>query len=237
MPLEGGEDDAALGRFVAVLDEKARHVPQRGASRPFAHRDETLIPHPYPGQNLGYAGAGLVMAQPADQLVGRAAELGVIDSALAELERKRFGALELVGEPGIGKTRLLAELSARADGEGHLVLSGSASELERELPFWVFVDALDEYLEALEPRRRGALDDELLADLAPIFPSLADGEEPAMGDQRYRVHRGVRQLLEALAATKPLVLLLDDVHWADPGSAELLGSGSSRSRRRSTCRA
>ena len=164
------------------------------------------------------------MAQPADQLVGRAAELGVIDSALAELERKRFGALELVGEPGIGKTRLLAELSARADGEGHLVLSGSASELERELPFWVFVDALDEYLEALEPRRRNALNEELIADLAGVFPSLADGVEPRGGDERYRVQRGVRQLLEALAVTKPLVLLLDDVHWADTASSELLGS-------------
>ncbi len=124
------------------------------------------------------------MAQPSEQLVGRAAELGAIDSALAGLERKRFGALELVGEPGIGKTRLLTELASRADAEGHLVLSGGASELDRELPFWVFIDALDEYLEALEPRRRGALDEELLADLAPIFPSLADGAEPATGDER-----------------------------------------------------
>ena len=164
------------------------------------------------------------MPQLAEQLIGRAAELGVIDHALADLERRSFGALELVGEPGIGKTRLLGEMAARADAQGHLVLAGSASELERELPFWIFVDALDEYLEALEPRRRGGLDEELLADLAAVFPSLADGAEPAKGDQRYRVHRGMRLLLEELAATKPLVLLLDDVHWADPASAELLGS-------------
>jgi DNA-binding NarL/FixJ family response regulator len=164
------------------------------------------------------------MPQLAEQLVGRSAELGVIDSALADLERRSFDALELVGEPGIGKTRLLGELGARADAQGHLVLSGSASELERELPFWIFVDALDEYLEALEPRRRGALDDALLADIAPVFPSLADVAEPPSGDERYRVHRGMRLLLEELAATKPLVLLLDDVHWADPASAELLGA-------------
>lgn len=164
------------------------------------------------------------MAQPAEQLVGRSAELGVIDSSLADLERRSFGALELVGEPGIGKTRLLGELASRADAKGHLVLSGSASELERDLPFWIFVDALDEYLEALEPRRMGALDEELIADLATVFPSLADGAEPAKGDERYRVHRGMRLLLEELAATKPLVLLLDDVHWADTASSELLGS-------------
>jgi len=164
------------------------------------------------------------MAQPAEQLVGRAAELGVIDSALAGLERRSFSALELAGEPGIGKTRLMSELAARADAKGHLVLSGSASELERELPFWVFVDALDEYLEAIEPRRRNALDDEVLADLGGVFPALADGAAAATGDERLRVHRGFRQLLEALAATKPLVLLLDDVHWADDASGEMLSA-------------
>ena len=164
------------------------------------------------------------MAQPAEQIVGRAAELGEIDEALAGLERRRFCALELVGEPGIGKTRLLSELASRADARGHLVLSGSASELERELPFWVFVDALDEYLEALEPRGRNALDEDVLRDLGGVFPALSDGAQPAQGDERMRVHRGFRQLLEGLAATKPLVLLLDDVHWADPASAELLGS-------------
>ena len=59
-------------------------------------------------------------------------------------------AVELVGEAGIGKTRLLRELAARAEQRGDLVLSGSASELERNLPFSVFVDALDEYVESLE---------------------------------------------------------------------------------------
>ena len=84
------------------------------------------------------------MALAVGQLVGRTDELGAIESALGGLERRSFGALELVGEPGIGKTRLLGELASRADAAGHLVLSGSASELERELPFWIFVDALDE---------------------------------------------------------------------------------------------
>jgi ATP/maltotriose-dependent transcriptional regulator MalT len=165
------------------------------------------------------------MAQPAEQLVGRAAELGVIDHTLADLERRRFGALELRGEPGMGKTRLLSELAGRGDALGHIVLSGSAAELETDLPFWVFVDALDEYLQALEQRRLDVLEAEALADLAAVFPALqssAPGGTQA-GD-RYRMHRAVRQLLEALAATKSLVLVLDDLHWADPASLELLGS-------------
>ena len=81
-----------------------------------------------------------------EHLVGRAETCGVLDAALSELDSGRSAALALVGEPGIGKTRLLAELAARADARGQLVLYGSASELERDLPFWVFVDALDEYV-------------------------------------------------------------------------------------------
>src|SRR5918994_2945306 len=165
------------------------------------------------------------MAQPADQLVGRAAELGVIDHALADLERRSFGALEFRGEPGMGKTRLLSELAARADALGHIVLSGSAAELETDLPFLVFVDALDEYLQALERRRLDALEPESLADLAAVFPAMqSSAPGAAQGGDRYRMHRAVRQLLEALAATKPIVLVLDDLHWADPASLELLGS-------------
>ena len=163
------------------------------------------------------------MALGSEQMVGRAAELGVIDDALDQQAAGRFVALQVVGEPGIGKTRLLTELGARAEERGHLALAGSASELEHELPFWVFVDALDDYLQGLEPRRLEALGDETLARLGNVFPSLATaGDE--VRDERYRTHKAVRRLLEHLSATKPLVLLFDDVHWADSGSVELLGS-------------
>ncbi len=169
---------------------------------------------------------GLAMTAVADQLVGRSAELGAIDQALADLERRSFAALEVRGEPGIGKTRLLAELEERADEAGHIVLSGSASELEGEVPFWVLLDALDEYLQSLEPRRLRSLEDDTLADLAQVFPSIPrpDNGGSAPGDARFRIHRAIRLLLEALSATKPLVLILDDLHWADPASVEALGS-------------
>jgi ATP/maltotriose-dependent transcriptional regulator MalT len=171
-------------------------------------------------------GRDTTMAQPAEQLVGRAAELGSLEDTLNGLSRGRAVALALVGEPGIGKTRLLAELAARAETGRRLVLSGSASELERELPFGIFVDALDEYVEGLEPRRLAALDDATRAELAHVFPSLdgsAAGDGAGLQHERYRTHRAVRRLLEALAQERPLVLVLDDLHWADSGSIELLG--------------
>ncbi len=154
------------------------------------------------------------MAQLADEIVGREGELRSFDAALAELERGRPAALEVEGEPGIGKTRLLAELGRVADERGFLVLTGSASELEVELPFWVFVDALSDHVP--EP-----LSDEL----ALVFPP--PGEAPrgtSLPDERHRAHHAVRELLGSLAARRPVVLALDDLHWADSGSLELLGA-------------
>lgn len=106
-------------------------------------------------------------------LVGRAGELASLEPILGELDRGCPGAIELAGEPGIGKTRLLREIAARAGARGHLVLSGAASEFEHDLPFSVFVDALDEYVAGLEPDRLALLDGTVQAELAHVFPSLS----------------------------------------------------------------
>ena len=167
------------------------------------------------------------MALPAEHLVGRTDELDALEHALGELERGLAGAIELVGEPGIGKTRLLRELARLADERRLLVLPGSASELEQDLPFSVFVDALDEYVQSLDPASLDGLDDDVRTELAYVLPSLsglAGEREAALQHERYRSHRAVRLLLEQLAATRPLVLVLDDVHWADAASVELLGA-------------
>jgi ATP/maltotriose-dependent transcriptional regulator MalT len=162
-----------------------------------------------------------------EHLVGRAGQIGALERMLGELDQGCPGAVMLVGEPGIGKTRLLREVATRAGARGHLVLSGAASEFEHELPFSVFVDALDKYLAGLQPGRLGALGGAVQAELAHIFPSLsalAVGHDVAPQHERYRSHRAVRALLEHLAPTLPLVLILDDFHWADSASAELLGA-------------
>ena len=167
------------------------------------------------------------MATVAEQLVGRAEEVAAIEGALAGLGSAEPAALVLLGEPGIGKTRMLAELADRADALGQIVLSGSASELESDLPFWVFVDALDEYVAGVDPRRLQSLDDDVRAELGRVLPSQSEfasaGDVP-LQDERYRTHRAVRDLLERLAATKPLTLILDDVHWADSASVELVSA-------------
>jgi ATP/maltotriose-dependent transcriptional regulator MalT len=161
------------------------------------------------------------MTLTAAQIVGRAAEVQALDELLAELSRGRAAALAIVGEPGIGKTRLLTELTSLADERGYLALTGSAAELETDLPFWVFVDALDDYLRGLEPRRLDALDTDARTQLAHVLPATGATGAPA---ERFRMHRAMRDLLEALAQPKPLVLVLDDLHWADAGSIDMLGA-------------
>ena len=167
------------------------------------------------------------MATVAEQLVGRAEEIGVIENAVSRLKLGGPDAIAVIGEPGIGKTRLLSELAGRGDESGCIVLSGSGSEFEQDLPFWVFVDALDEYVAGLDPRRLESLDEGVRGDLAGLFPSLSEYAGASTGapqDQRYRAHRAVGELVQRLAATKPLVLVLDDVHWADSASIDLLGA-------------
>jgi DNA-binding CsgD family transcriptional regulator len=169
-------------------------------------------------------------ARPArrpDTLVGRADELESLGQLLDGLDQGDALAVELLGEPGIGKTRMLSELANLAEQRGHLVLSGSASELERELPFSLFVDALDEYVESLDPELLAGLDEDVQAELAHVLPSLsslAAGRSVALQHERYRSHRAVRALLERITQAGPLLLVLDDLHWADSASAELLGA-------------
>ena len=103
------------------------------------------------------------MALLTDQFVGRAKELGTFAQVLGEVDQGIPSAIALIGEPGIGKTRFLAKFAHSADQNGRLILAGSASELERDLPFSVFVDALDEYLRGLGPDRLAVLDEDVRA--------------------------------------------------------------------------
>jgi len=167
------------------------------------------------------------MASGFEHLVGRGVELGALDAAVAAVDAGEPRIAAIVGEPGIGKTRLLAELRTRAEARGCTVLSGSASELEVDLPYWLFADALDDFVAGLDPRRLASLDTETRAELGHILPALADrAARPAVvpREERHRAHRALRELLERLATTRPLVSVFDDVHWADPASVELLAA-------------
>ncbi|MEU3554815.1 BTAD domain-containing putative transcriptional regulator [Streptomyces fragilis] len=165
-------------------------------------------------------------SQPQGHLVGRTVELTVLDGAIEDVLAGTPGVLEVVGDPGIGKTRLLNELCGRARQRGLVSLIGRSAEFDRA-PYSVFVDALDDHLgqvELLRPPQEGSSFGGF-ALLSTVFPALCDrlptGSEP-VAVERYWFHRAVRTLLETLSSDGGLVLCLDDLQWADDGTAELI---------------
>jgi ATP/maltotriose-dependent transcriptional regulator MalT len=167
------------------------------------------------------------MTGPPHALVGRDRELRELESLLAEARAgsPRFALLS--GEPGIGKTSLLDELASRGRSAGCLVLEGRATELERDFPFGLIVDALDGYLASLDARSFDRLAAEELGELASVFPALrslhAAGSGVRTAAERFRAYFAARELLERLAAPRPMLLALDDVQWSDATSIEFLG--------------
>jgi len=154
------------------------------------------------------------------RLVGRSAELALLEAALAEAASGRPSLAFVAGDSGIGKSRLLAELQARALHDGARVLSGEAVELgEGELPYGPVVAALrplaragDAALEAMSPAAR--------AELACLLPGLGaprDSSPGGVGAQA-QVFEALLELLDALSAEEPLLLALEDIHWADPST-------------------
>ncbi len=176
------------------------------------------------GDNLLPKGGGPAIEQV---LHGRDGELTALAELLDALGDDDDGglSLQLAGEPGIGKSRLLAELGRQARARGHLVFAGRAAEFEGELPFGLFTDAMDDWLRRLAGERLAQLVAEAGHELAIVLPAVdaVVAERPAeLQEERYRAYRAVRVLLATLARDTPVVLALDDLQWADPGSVELV---------------
>ena len=144
-------------------------------------------------------------------LVGRGPEL---DALLAELEHvladRSCRIVTIVGEPGVGKSRLAAELVSLA-GEGALVLEGRCLPYGSGITYWPLVEIV----------RDLDLDEILGADVAHgrILEAVGRAESRSRSDE---IYSAVRRLLEALAATQPVVVVLDDIQWAEPAFLDLV---------------
>ncbi|HEY9286691.1 MAG TPA: AAA family ATPase, partial [Candidatus Dormibacteraeota bacterium] len=170
-------------------------------------------------------------------LIGRDAELSLLEDALVAAHRGDGQAVLIAGDAGVGKTRLVNELKMRARRAGILVLSGSTSEAEMALPYLPFVEAIGNYLAGvdLEPIRLelGPGTCRQLSQILPQFElqtSLIDPGEP--NQAKVRLYEAMLALLRALAARQGMLLVLEDLHWADASSRELLEYIVRRIRRR-----
>jgi ATP/maltotriose-dependent transcriptional regulator MalT len=145
----------------------------------------------------------LVPARTTTRLVGRDAELAALVAALDDARDGRSRLVLVSGEAGVGKTRLVDELLHQAGGSV-LPLVGACVDLgDDALPFAPFASALREPMRA--------------AGVSGLVALAAGGS-----DDRRRLYEGVADLLESLSAEQPVVLVVEDLHWADRSTRELL---------------
>ncbi len=154
------------------------------------------------------------LARGRDVFVGRREERSRLFSLLDEAGRERLKVFLLKGESGVGKTRLLAELSNEARRRGCTVLEASAYEAEAGRPYGPWIDALRRLPREVVAEADGA-------GLSPLLPELGGSTD---GDpSRDRLFGAIVDLVANRARPQtPTVLLFDDIHWCDDASAELL---------------
>jgi DNA-binding CsgD family transcriptional regulator len=148
---------------------------------------------------------------------------------LATARRGLTQVVLLAGDPGIGKTHLIGHLAAEAASGGVLVLRGGASQAEGMPPYLPFLEALGQHIHGADPDELHRQTGRLAPVLATIFPELTSRVEslPASyalppEQARLRLYEAVGFFLAAIAAARPVLLVLDDLHWADPSSLDLL---------------
>ena len=165
----------------------------------------------------------------ADELVGRDAELKSLAAALDDADAGRGQAWFVVGESGIGKTRLVTAVAELAARRGFTTAVGQAYPVETGVPYAVFSDALLPVLRDIAPSALTLLTRGASAELAQLFPALDDGRRPASATSRgdpaemkARLLWNFTQFLSRFAAKRPVLLALENLQWADSASLEML---------------
>src|SRR5580765_5168335 len=161
-------------------------------------------------------------------LFGRQEEVGRLRELLDAAKRGHGRVASVVGEAGIGKTRLVTTLAGDALGRDFRVLIGRCHESDSILPFGPWVDACrtgavssdEEILGAMHPARR--------AELTRLLPEAGIAGLPPTSDSALPLFESMAELIERVAGHQPLVLVLEDVHWADEMSLRLLAYMSRR---------
>ena len=168
--------------------------------------------------------------RPRTALVGRSREVDLLTDALARVREERSPQLvTLVGEPGIGKSRLVSELFGAVEGKPDLVYwrQGRSLPYGEGVSFWALGEMVKAQAEILETDTVAAVEEKLRAAVASmenparlvrhLGPLVGVGGEVELGPEREEAFGAWRQFFEELADERPLVLVFEDLHWADDG--------------------
>ncbi len=211
-----GRGQVLVGDAVELLAQPGHRFVRRGGDGPELEWEEADVPLP----------DGLLAATRRGARVGRRKELERLLVALDAVLSGERRVMLLMGEPGIGKTRLAAEVGLAAHAQGAVVLYGRSDErLAR--PYQAFAEAL-EHLVSTAPPALIESAGESLGKLASLVPAVrerapdAGAPDAGHGGERYVLFGAVGALLSAAAALRPVVLVLDDLHWADVPTVLLL---------------
>jgi DNA-binding CsgD family transcriptional regulator/tetratricopeptide (TPR) repeat protein len=161
-------------------------------------------------------------------LVGRSAELALLSNATDDAAKGAGRSVFIVGEGGIGKTRLASAAAERAAKRGWSVAVGRAYPVETGVPYALFSDALLPLVRNLDPSALSVLTRGSASDFGYLFPSLgpsADRNRTSAGadpsEIKARLLWGFTQFLGRLSTKQPLLIVLENLQWADASSLEL----------------
>ena len=162
-----------------------------------------------------------------DVLIGREREMAELSSALDNALVGDGSLTMLVGEPGIGKTRLTQELFTMARDRGAMTALGASYEGATTPPYWAWTQTIrallteptEAVLNALESR--AAVLVEIVPEISNMQFDLAPTPDLDPGQARFRLFDSITSFLGEVAASQPLIIVLDDLHWADRSTLDL----------------
>lgn len=157
-------------------------------------------------------------------VVAREEEISILEDALLSALRGDGGVVLLGGDAGMGKTRLARELSERATRLGCAVMTGACSEAELSLPYLPFLEAVGNHLSSVDGEALRVRLGTSAEELAHLFPQLG---RPATGSgdplqAKLRLFEALLAVLHDAAGNRGLLLVLEDLHWAEPATREML---------------
>jgi DNA-binding NarL/FixJ family response regulator len=168
---------------------------------------------------------GRVRRVSSPTFVGRAAQLATFDEALARAAQEDPVALLVAGESGVGKSRMVAECGDRARAAGAQVLTGDCVELgEGELPYAPIVGALRDLQRAIGTEAIGELAGVGRTELRRLLPDAGEAAVTTADEQfaQARLFETLLSLFGRLGGERPLVLVIEDLHWADRSTRDFL---------------